>query len=183
MSVFRKTLMSALLGASLTTSVLIAPASAASSEEKRYTHSACEDSSTAVCGVIVYAVATSSYYADYAEVKAHSSQPDSGTIHPKCSGVNKKLDVNIPPGNYDTFVLPASCSYKLKIKIKSGNAKDMNLFLTPGCKIVTKTDGTTSSNSWKSNEVTWIENSMGTGTPYDAAGYKCGKLSGAEPKS
>lgn len=183
MSVLQKTLLGALLGATLTTSALTAPASAASSEEKRYTHSACEDSSTAVCGVIVYAVATPDYYVDWAEVKAHSSQPDSGTIHEKCSGVDKKLDAAIPPGNYDTFVLPASCSYKLKIKIHSGNAKDMNLFLTPGCKIVTQSKGNTVSNSWKSNEVSWIESSMGTGTPYDAAGYKCGKLSGAEPKS
>ena len=53
MSVFRKTLLSALLGATLTTSALTAPAAAASSEEKRYTHPDCDNSSTAVCGVIV----------------------------------------------------------------------------------------------------------------------------------
>ena len=179
MRALNKTALGLVLAASLSTSVFTAPASAASSENKRYTHPDCENSSTAVCGVIVYAVATSSYYVDWAEVKAHSSQPDSGTIHASCAGVDKKLDSTIPPTNYDTFVLPASCSYKLKIKIKSGNAKDMNLFLTPGCKIVTSTKGTTSSNSWKSNDVSWINGSPGT--PYDAAGYKCGKLGGAEP--
>lgn len=181
MSLIKKTVLSALLSASMTASVFVSPASAASSEEKRYTHPDCENSSTAVCGVVVYAVATTSYYVDWAEVSAHSSQPDTDAIHSSCSGVDKRLDATIPPTNYDTFVLPASCSYKLKIKIKSGNAKDMNLFLTPGCKIVTSTKGTTSSNSWKSNDVSWINGSPGT--PYDSAGYKCGKLSGAEPKS
>ena len=135
----------------------------------------------------IYAVATSSYYVDWAEVKAHSSQPASPAIHSSCAGTDKKLTSTIPPGNYDTFVVPASCSYKLKIKIKAGNAKDMNLFLTPGCQIITSTKGTTSSNSWKSNEVSWVsedakEKMGGTGsTPYDPVGYKCGKLSGAAP--
>lgn len=155
----------------------ISPSLAASSEEKRYTHPACKNSSTAICGVIIYAVATSSYYASYAKVKAKGSQPDGQAIHPDCAGTSKKLDANIPPGNYDTFVVPASCAYELEIKIVGGNKKDKNLFLTPGCQIIAKTDGTVSSNSWKTLEVSYINGA--SGKPYDPDNHKCGKLSGA----
>jgi len=157
--------------------VIINPVFAASSEEKRYTHPACEDSSKAICGVIIYAVATSSYYAAYAKVKAKGSQPDGAAIHAQCPGTEKKLDSNIPPGNYDTFVVPASCAYELQIKIEGGNKKDKNLFLTPGCQIIAKTDGTVSSNSWKTLEISYINGA--SGKPYDPEGHKCGKLSGA----
>ncbi|MEL6830277.1 MAG: hypothetical protein AAFO63_09085 [Pseudomonadota bacterium] len=177
MRLIHKTALSLVLSASIAASVVSSPAMAASSENKRYTHPDCENASTAVCGVIIYAVATTSYYVDWAEVKAKSSQPDSQDTHPSCAGVDKRLTSTIAPTNYDTFVLPASCAYKLKIKIKSGNAKDMDLFLTPGCQIVTSTKGTTVSNSWKSNDVSWMNGA--SGTPVDANGHKCGKLGGA----
>lgn len=156
------------------------PAYAASSEEARYTHPACE-SADAVCGVVIYAVATTSYYGAWARVHARSDQPDSTDTHPSCAGVDKKIDQNIAPTNYDTFVLPASCAYKLEIKIEGGNKKDMNLFLTPGCQIIAKTDGTAISNSWKTLEISTLSSQVPTanGKPVDRSGHKCGKQSGS----
>ena len=156
------------------------PAFAASSEEARYTHPACEGTN-AICGVIVAGNA-GGYTLDWVSVTAKSAQPDSNDTHPACAGSGKKLDRNVPAGNYDTFVMPASCAYKLKLKILSGNGKDQNLFLTPGCQIVTRVDGTVTSNSWKSNKVTALNNQVptnGDGKPLDRGGHKCGKLSSA----
>lgn len=155
-------------------------AHAASSEESRYVHSSCEGSN-AVCGVVVYAVA-GAYTASSVQLKAHSSQPDSPVIHAKCPDINKKFTRDTPAGNYDTFIVPASCSYKLKVSIKSGNSKDKNLYLTPGCQVIAKTDGTVTSNSWKTLEISTLSDAVPTnsgGKPVDPAGYKCGKLSGA----
>ena len=167
-----------LLSVGLGVSGVMGVAQAASSETARYTHPACEDAN-AVCGVVVYAVATTSYYGAWARVHSRSSQPDSTDTHPKCAGINKKLDKNIPPANYDTFVLPASCAYKLEIKIEGGNQKDKNLFLTPGCKLITKTDGTAVSNSWQKLEVSPMNSQVPTknGVPIDRSGHKCGAQS------
>lgn len=154
-------------------------ATAASSQEARYTHPACEDKG-AVCGVIVMGDA-GAYSLDWVSVNAKGSQASPDT-HPACAGVDKKLDRNVPAGNYDTFVLPGSCAYKLKIKILSGNKKDKDLYLTPGCQIIAKVDGTVSSNSWKTLEISPLSNQVptnGDGKPIDGSGHKCGKLSGA----
>lgn len=154
-------------------------AHAASSEESRYTHSACEGAD-AVCGVIVMGNA-GVYTLDWVSLSAKSSQADQGT-HPSCSKVDKKLKANVPAGNYDTFVVPAGCAYKLKLKILSGNSKDKNLYLTPGCQIIAKVDGTVSSNDWKTLEISTLSKAVPTnsdGKPVDAYGHKCGKLSGA----
>ncbi len=175
-----RSIAAAIAGAAISAITLPGAASAASSEESRYTHPDCE-SADAVCGVIVYAVATTSYYVAWAKVHARSDQPDSTDTHPSCAGVNKKIDQNIAPTNYDTFVLPASCAYKLEIKIEAGNNKDMNLFLTPGCQIIAKTDGTVTSNSWKTLEISTLSSQVPTvsGKPVDRSGHKCGKQSGS----
>jgi len=175
-----KTISAAIVGATISAIMLPGTAAAASSEEARYTHPDCEGAD-AVCGVIIYAVATTSYYGAWARVHARSDQPDSTDTHPSCAKVDKKLDQNIAPTNYDTFVLPASCAYKLEIKIDAGNSKDMNLFLTPGCQIIAKTDGTVTSNSWKTLEISTLSNQVQTsgGKPVDRSGHKCGKQSGS----
>ena len=159
---------------------LFGAAHAASSEEASYTNPDCEGSN-ADCGVNVMGNG-GSYTLDWVAVNAHSSQ-ESPATHAACKGFDKKLTANVPAGNYDTFIIPASCSYKLKIKILSGNSKDMNLFLTPGCQIIAKVSGDLGSNSWKTLEISSLSDKVTTtsdGKPLDPAGYKCGKLSGAD---
>lgn len=154
-------------------------AQASTSEEARYTHPACEGAD-AICGVIVMGDA-GAYTLDWVSVNAKGSQAESGT-HPACAGIDKKLDRNVPAGNYDTFVLPASCAYKLTLKILSANKKDKDLYLTPGCQIIAKVDGSVTSNSWKSLSISTLSSKVPTnsdGKPIDGAGHKCGKLSGA----
>lgn len=167
------------LGASTALFGVFGNANAASSQESEYIHPACEGAD-AVCGVIVYAVA-GSYTVDWVSVEARGTQPDAEATHPACPGTKKKFDRNTPSGNYDTFILPANCAYKLKIKILSANKKDKDLFLTPGCKIIAKTDGTAVSNSWKNLDVSALSAQVPTvnGTPVDAAGHKCGKQGSA----
>ncbi|MEM7328453.1 MAG: hypothetical protein AAF437_06915 [Pseudomonadota bacterium] len=175
----QKSISALLAGTVIAASGISGLANAASSEESRYTHSACEGAD-AVCGVIVMGNA-GVYTLDWVSVNAKSSQASTGT-HPSCAGLDKKLTANVPAANYDTFVLPASCAYKLKIKILSGNNKDKNLYLTPGCQIIAKVDGTVSSNSWKTLEISKLSSQVptnGDGKPVDAEGHKCGKLSGA----
>lgn len=170
----------AILGAGICVTAFTGAAHAASSEESRYVHSSCEGAD-AVCGVIVYAVA-GAYTAASVQLKARGDQPDSPVIHSACSNINKKFTRDTPAGNYDTFIVPASCAYKLKISIKSGNSKDKNIYLTPGCQVIAKTDGTVTSNSWKTLEISTLSDAVPTnssGKPIDPAGYKCGKQSGA----
>ena len=153
----------------------IAPANAAT-ENKRYTHSACEGEN-AVCGVIAMGNG-GAFVVDWVSVHARDSQPGGDATHPKCSDVSKKLDADVLAGEYDTFVVPASCAYKLKIKITSANNKDQDLYLTPGCKIVTSVKGSAASNSWKSNDVSPLNKNIPTnsdGAPIDQYGHKCGK--------
>lgn len=155
-------------------------AHAASSEQSRYTHPDCEGSN-AVCGVVVMGNA-GAFTLDWVALNAHSSQPSPAT-HSSCSGFDKKIKDNVPQANYDTFIIPASCSYKLKIDILSGNSKDLNIFLTPGCRIVAKVSGSVNSNNWKTLEIDSLSDKVTTdseGKPLDPAGYKCGKLSGAD---
>lgn len=175
-----KILTSAATSAALVSVGISGIANAATSEEASYTHPDCEGSN-AVCGVIVMGNA-GSYTLDWVAVNAHSSQPSPAT-HSACSGFDKKLTADVPAGNYDTFIVPASCSYKLKIKILSGNGKDMNIFLTPGCQVIAKVSGSVNSNSWKTLEISSLSDKITTdsdGKPLDPAGYKCGKLSGAD---
>ncbi len=168
------------LAASMGAIALSAPAQAATSEEARYTHPDCTGSD-AVCGVIVMGNA-GVYTLDWVSVNARSAQSDAAVTHPSCAGFDEKLTRNVPAGNYDTFVVPASCAYKLKLSILSGNSKDKNLYLTPGCQIIAKVDGTVGSNSWQTLEISALSSQVPTnsdGKPIDGAGYKCGKLSGS----
>ena len=158
----------------------LSAANAATSEEASYTHPDCTGSN-AVCGVVVLGNA-GSYTLNWVALNAHTSQPSPAT-HKSCKGFDKKLSADVPAGNYDTFIVPASCSYKLKTDIKDGPSKDMNLFLTPGCQIIAKVAGTTTSNSWKTLEISSLSDQVPTDDnkkPLDPAGYKCGKLSGAD---
>lgn len=175
-----KTLAGVAVGAMAVSLGMFGAAQASISEEASYTHPDCEGSSPA-CGVIVMGNA-GSFTLNWVALNAHSSQPSPAT-HKSCKGFDHKLSADVPQGNYDTFVVPASCSYKLKTDIKSGPSKDMNLFLTPGCKIVAKVDGTLASNSWKSLDISSLSDEVPTDKnhkPLDPAGYKCGKLSGAD---
>lgn len=179
--ILEKTIVAGLGGAVIAAAGLSGSAHAATSEEARYTHPSCEGSN-AICGVIVMGNA-GGYTLDWVSVNAHSSQPSNA--HVSCAGFDEKLTRNVPSGNYDTFVIPATCSYKLKLKILSGNAKDQNLFLTPGCQIIAKVAGTTGSNSWKTLEISTLSSKVPTddkGKPIDGLGQKCGKLSGAYPE-
>ena len=158
----------------------LAPAYAASSEESRYTHASCEGAN-AICGVIVVGNA-GGYTLDWVSLHARGTQPGGEATHPSCPSIDKKIDRNVPAGNYDTFVVPAACAYKLKLKILAGNGKDQSLYLTPGCQIITQVKGTTQSNSWKGNQVSALNASVPTnkdGKPIDPFGYKCGKQSSA----
>lgn len=174
----KKIIAAGLGSVAITAAGISGAAHAASSEEARYTHSSCEGAD-AVCGVIVVASA-GSFTLDWTAVNAHTAQPDNA--HASCAGLDKKLTKNVPAGNYDTYVVPASCSYKLKLKILSGNSKDKNLFLTPGCQIIAKVSGTVGSNSWKTLEISALSSQIPTnsdGKPIDGLGQKCGKLSGS----
>lgn len=156
----------------------IAPASATSAQTK-WTHSACEGANVA-CGVILMGNA-GGFTLEWVSLTARDSQPGGPATHPECPSVDKKIKDDVPSGNYDQFTVPASCAYKLKVQIKSGSKKDQNLYLTPGCKIVASVNGTTTSNSWRGNDVEPLNDNVPTkeGKPVDAMGYKCGKQSSA----
>lgn len=177
---FTKILAGASLGLGVAVMGLSGVANAATSEEASYTHPDCEGAN-AICGVVVLGNA-GSFTLNWVALNAHSSQPSPAT-HKSCKGFDEKLSADVPSANYDTFIVPASCSYKLKTDIKSGPSKDINLFLTPGCQIIAKVAGTTTSNSWKTLEISTLSDKVSTdknGKPLDPAGYKCGKLSGAD---
>lgn len=176
---FQKAGYALLSGAMIAGIASIAPAHAAS-VNKEYVHPSCEGTN-AVCGVIIMGNA-GSFSVDWVSVHARDPQPGGDATHPKCSEVDKKLDSDVLQGKYDRFIVPASCAYKLKIKIHSGNSKDQNLYLTPGCSIVTSVKGSASSNSWKGNDVAALNDKVPTnsdGVPIDQNGHKCGKQSSA----
>ncbi len=135
----------------------------------------------AYCGGIVY-LNKGGYVANPVQVDALSSQPSGATINPACSSIGGtafKITADTDLGQYEQFVLPADCAYKLKINIKAGNKKDRDLFLTPGCGIEAKTDGTTLSNQWHVS-VQWSDAAKkkgASGPVVDGAGNKCGNLS------
>ena len=157
---------------------LVEPAKLKSS----YTHSYCNGKRP--CGAIVYGNA-GGYVVTSVVLKSKSDQPDAGTPtqdHPDtgspCSGIDVKFDSDTSLGQYDQFVVPASCAYNLKINIVAGPKKDRNLFLTPACVIKTKTDGTTTSNEWHVS-ASWIKGKKPEGAsshPLDSHGHKCGRL-------
>jgi hypothetical protein len=134
---------------------------------------ACKQSNPA-CGSIVYAN-KGGYSVGTTRVEAQSGQPtDKAQIHPDCSGTSWVSNADLAIGQYDQFIVPADCAYKLKINIVAGRTKHRDLFLTPGCVIETSTDGTTMQNEWHM-KVYWAPKLNKSGTPTDAAGNKCGK--------
>ena len=157
----------------------VAPAFAASSVESEYTHASCEGKD-AICGVIVVASA-GSFTLDWNSTEARDSQPAGPLTHPKCPGLDKKFDRNVPQGNYNKFTILASCAYKVKVKILSGNGKDENLYLTPGCIIKARVEGDLGSNKWVL-DVSAANNNIPTNSsnkPIDQGGYKCGRQKNA----
>lgn len=159
--------------------IYAAPVQAASSEQTRYTHSSCEGPN-AICGAIVIASA-GSFTLDWTSVDARDSQPAGQLTHEKCSGVSKKIKDDVPSGNYNTYIVPASCAYKIKLKILSANNKDQNLYLSPGCRILAKVEGDAVSNNWNF-DVSAMNDQVPTNSnnkPVDMAGHKCGRLNKA----
>ena len=168
----------AMLATTITTALTpIAPAHAG--ETTRYKHHSCVDS-MARCGIIAI-VNTGSFTLEWTSLTARGDQPGGAATHPDCPSVDKKIDDDVWQGSYNTFYVPASCAYKLKVKIKAANKKDQNLYLTPGCKITASVSGSTTSNSWRGNDVEPLNENvpMKDGKPVDAMGYKCGKQSSA----
>ena len=167
-------------GSLVIASSMLSPSYAASSMESEYIDSDCEDPKTAVCGAIIVGNA-GSFTLDWVSVKARDTQPDALSINKKCPGTSKKFDRNVPGANYNKYVVPASCAYKVTVKILSGNKKDQNLYLTPGCKILVKVKGDLNSNKLTVeasaiSDQTPVNSNKG---PVDTQGYKCGKQSKA----
>ncbi len=156
------------------------PAFAASSMESEYIHEKCEDPKQAICGAIIVGNA-GSFTLDWVSVKARDSQPSVPTIHESCPGTSKKFDRNVPGANYNKYVVPASCAYKVTVKILSGNKKDQNLYLTPGCQIIVKVKGDLRSNKLtvEASKISDQTPTNSSGKPVDPLGYKCGKQSKA----
>jgi len=142
-------------------------------EDKRYTDSYCKNAG-ALCGAIAYANG-GGYVVSWVQVKAKSTQPGNKSINSACASVSKKFDSNVELNEYDTFIVPANCLYKLKINIASGPKKDRDIFLTPGCVAQTWTKGTTGSNSWHYS-VNWSDQAKqngASGDPKDSQGNPC----------
>jgi hypothetical protein len=140
-----------------------------------YSTTSCE-TNQAACGAVVYANA-GGYVVNPVEIYERDNQPsDKATISSLCNGIkfNHKKDVQI--GRYIMFVVPGECAYKLKIQIALGKSKDRDLFLTPGCAIEAKTDGTTLNNEWhvKASWTDAAKQKGASGTVQDADGNKCG---------
>ncbi len=143
------------------------------------------------CGVIVY-VNKGGYAVRNIEVAARGSshQPTKDpAFNADCMGVEKKLSAEITIGQYDQFVVPASCAYKLSINISGGPKKDKNLWLTPACVIEASTDGTVTSNSWNKIKTSYApgvkDAARAAGQslpkdPEDSEGHKCGEQSKAK---
>jgi len=164
------------LAAVCATAPLVSQNALAAKQRNSYTDPACS-SADAVCGAIIYGNA-GGYTVDSVHVQAKGTQPSGVQVHPQCAGVDTAFKDSLNVGQYDLFILPANCAYHLKIKIVAGNKKDRNLFLTPGCQIETKTDGTTTINEWHMN-VKWTDKAKQqgmSGTVQDKDGHKCGKL-------
>lgn len=150
-----------------------------------YVHPACDKSKVAdpVCGGIGYGNA-GAYIVNKVEILVKDTQPSGVPLHPECTtAIDVKYTNHLTVGQCDKFSLPANCTYKLKINIEDGTSKDRSLFLTPGCVIATKTDGTTTSNKWHVSE-SWASDDAKKAVypdggapshPDDGHGHKCGE--------
>lgn len=141
-------------------------------EDKRYTDDYCKTDG-AYCGVIAYANG-GAYTVKSVDVHAKSSQ-ETTPLNPYCEAVDKKFTSNLTVNQYDTFIVPANCTYKLKINIQSGPKKDRDIILTPGCLAQTWTNGNIASSSWK-KDISWVDGAKPSGassTPTDGYGNTC----------
>lgn len=157
--------------------VCLAPGLQASQAKATIYHPACQGDNP-ICGAVAY-VNEGGYVVNPTKVDAKDSQP-SGVqeLSASCAGADEKYDADIDLGQYVVFVMPADCAYELKINIEAGNNKSRNIFLTPGCEYIAKTDGTTMSNDWHIS-VKWIDGKQPAGAPdhpTDKEGNKCGEL-------
>ncbi|MBI1181603.1 MAG: hypothetical protein GC201_13710 [Alphaproteobacteria bacterium] len=146
------------------------------------------------CGAIVYAN-KGGYYVKPVAVEARGSnnqETKDPTYNKACADYKRSFrnePTGLQAGEYVTFIVPASCAYKLSIDIVAGRSKDRDLWLTPGCVIETSTDGTTTSNEWHMKtyysdkakaQTADLNKLMGTDTtlpkdPVDADGHACGR--------
>jgi len=142
-------------------------------KSKTYKHDYCKTEDP-FCGVIAYANA-GGYIVKSVDVHAKDSQPSGVQLNPYCTSVAKKFTSNLELNEYDVFIVPANCLYKLKINIQSGPKKDRIIMLTPGCVAQTWTDGTTGSNKWH-KDIHWSDEAKkkgASGPVQDPAGNKC----------
>ena len=84
-----------------------------------------------------------------------------------CDGLEKKFKTNLEIKEYVQFQVPADCYYKIKIDIKSGESKDRNLVLTPGCILKLYSEGTTTSN----NKIKLKDREFAKGLPQEMVDY------------
>jgi hypothetical protein len=131
---------------------------------KTYTAPSCTGS--APCGGIVYANG-GGYTVKGVTLEGKKSGRNS---NPDCDDIKKKMSKNLSIGQYHTFIVPAACKYNLKFNIQSGSKHNKDLFLTPGCIIVTYSEGTTkNSNNLQIKKVDYVS------AQAKAIGGACGK--------
>lgn len=133
----------------LTCTGLLGTAVPATADDKKpvseYKHPACADAH-AQCGGVAYANA-GGYVVNWVRLSAKGSGDQPTGANTACRDFEKKLAANVQLGEFVQFTVPASCKYQIKIDIKSGDKKDKDLTLTPGCILVTQSAGTTTVNN------------------------------------
>lgn len=124
--------------------------------EKEYKHSYCKQGD-AQCGVVAY-LNSGGYTVEWVKLSAKGSKKQVDNYNTECKGIEKKIKSDLTAGEFHQFTVPATCRYKLKIKIKSGETKDKGLTLTPGCIIVAKSAGTTTlNNKIKKKSISFVD--------------------------
>jgi len=126
------------LTAGLTLSV---PSMAEDKPKGEWTHDYCKKDN-AQCGGVVYANG-GGYVVKSVTLTAKGDNDQDAGFNPECLGIDKKLDANLALGEFDLFVVPTTCKYRLMINIKSGDKERKNVKVTPACVLVTISKGTT----------------------------------------
>lgn len=135
---------------------------AAASKKYEYTADYCKgkqaDGTANPCAAIVYGNG-GAYVVNKVIVNARAEQQWDN--NPNCSGFEVSKDSNLKLGEYGVFVVPAPCSYKLKIKINAGDNKDTHVFVSPGCQFALTSEGQTlTNNSIKIKSVKWTDKAI-----------------------
>ena len=128
-----------------------------------YTASYCEGENAA-CGGIGYGNG-GGYTVNWVRLTARSDQ-QSG-YNKACDGLEKKFSSNLDINEAVQFEVPADCYYKIKIDIKSGESKDRNLVLTPGCILKLYSEGTT----YNDNKIKLKDRDFANGLPQELIDY------------